>query len=341
MIAGVFFAAFNCGKTPSLVYKVERIGGYIEDRNSWEQVVPIIISQNYLNARKINTRKDTDHDGVPDYRDDCPNLYGTLLNGCPDTTIVNPPPPDTDGDGITDSLDKCPTDPGPVSNNGCPVIVNPPSATEVSVTMPPVFNQGGEGACVAFAAIGIRSAEWYKNTGSTSYNLSTNVFSQEFLYDRIKFWDCARGTSMEPALNFLRDTGVVVYNTMPYSSINGCDITLTTSLLSEASLYKINGYSKMSKFDSIAIKSMLAAGHAVMFAYIADNSWINATGFFIWKTQISSTLPHCSDICGYDNSKHAWKIYNSWGIAWGDNGYDWIDYDLFPVVSGNYVYVIN
>ena len=30
--------------------------------------------------------------------------------------------PDTDGDGLNDEEDKCPTRPGPVSNQGCPVI---------------------------------------------------------------------------------------------------------------------------------------------------------------------------------------------------------------------------
>jgi hypothetical protein len=43
--------------------------------------------------------------------------------------VVGPPPPppvDTDGDGIIDSLDGCPTQPGPSSNNGCPIIAPPP-----------------------------------------------------------------------------------------------------------------------------------------------------------------------------------------------------------------------
>jgi OmpA-OmpF porin, OOP family len=33
---------------------------------------------------------------------------------------------DTDNDGITDDADKCPDQKGPLSNNGCPVISNPP-----------------------------------------------------------------------------------------------------------------------------------------------------------------------------------------------------------------------
>ncbi|WP_267740038.1 OmpA family protein, partial [Myroides injenensis] len=57
----------------------------------------------------------TDGDGVPDNKDECPEVPGPKENkGCPW--------PDRDGDGVPDHLDKCPDVPGPASNNGCPEI---------------------------------------------------------------------------------------------------------------------------------------------------------------------------------------------------------------------------
>jgi OmpA-OmpF porin, OOP family len=54
---------------------------------------------------------DSDNDGIPDYLDDCPDEPGLpQFNGCPDT----------DGDGIPDHLDACPDLPGPIELNGCP-----------------------------------------------------------------------------------------------------------------------------------------------------------------------------------------------------------------------------
>lgn len=54
---------------------------------------------------------DTDKDGVPDYQDDCPSVPGLKeLKGCPDT----------DGDGIPDKDDDCPDVAGPAIHNGCP-----------------------------------------------------------------------------------------------------------------------------------------------------------------------------------------------------------------------------
>jgi hypothetical protein len=43
--------------------------------------------------------------------------------GCPEVAVA---PVDTDGDGISDAEDGCPNEPGPASNNGCPL---PPDTT--------------------------------------------------------------------------------------------------------------------------------------------------------------------------------------------------------------------
>ena len=55
--------------------------------------------------------KDTDKDGIPDQKDDCPQVAGLKeFNGCPDT----------DGDGIPDKEDACPQEKGLKEFNGCP-----------------------------------------------------------------------------------------------------------------------------------------------------------------------------------------------------------------------------
>lgn len=54
---------------------------------------------------------DSDGDGIPDNKDECPETPGLAeFNGCPDT----------DGDGIKDSEDECPFVAGPAATNGCP-----------------------------------------------------------------------------------------------------------------------------------------------------------------------------------------------------------------------------
>ena len=54
---------------------------------------------------------DRDNDGVADQKDQCPDLFGIAkFNGCPDT----------DGDGLADTEDDCPQVPGAILFNGCP-----------------------------------------------------------------------------------------------------------------------------------------------------------------------------------------------------------------------------
>jgi C1A family cysteine protease len=120
----------------------------------------------------------------------------------------------------------------------------------------------------------------------------------------------------------------------------------TTTQSSEALNYKISTYSKISILDRTAIKAMISQRHPVIITILADNSFVSARTGFIWKTfSGSGNLPHCIVICGYDDSKNAYKVMNSWGTTWGDAGFSWIDYNFFETggqIAGNgYCYVIN
>lgn len=224
------------------------------------------------------------------------------------------------------------------------VVVDPPSTTGVLLAMPPVIDQGGEGSCVAFGVgYATRSAEQYYRTGATSYSLTNNVFSPEFLYNQIKFGtDCESGSAMQPALDFIVANGISTYQSMPYSGSNGCILMPTSAQTSEALNYKISGYSKIYTTDRVSIKAMVSQKHPVIITILADNSFISAKAGFIWKTYSGSgSLPHCIAICGYDDAKNAYKVMNSWGTSWGDAGYSWIDYDFFTTRTGTWCYVIN
>ncbi len=70
-------------------------------------------SQRWLSNCVETTPPDRDHDGVPDYLDQCPDTPGPAENhGCPW--------PDRDHDGVPDNVDRCPDEPGPAENQGCP-----------------------------------------------------------------------------------------------------------------------------------------------------------------------------------------------------------------------------
>ncbi len=63
-----------------------------------------------LGRKRTEPPKDTDGDGVPDWRDRCDEVPGPKPSGCP---------PDRDRDGFPDVEDKCPDEKG-VAPDGCP-----------------------------------------------------------------------------------------------------------------------------------------------------------------------------------------------------------------------------
>jgi hypothetical protein len=223
------------------------------------------------------------------------------------------------------------------------ILPPPPVLPSTSILiMPPVQNQGGEGSCVVFAtAYGARSAEQFYKTNSTSYSYNSNVVSPEYVYNQVKATsDCGSGTTVTAALDLLVNQGACTWQSMPYSSSNGCSTMPSNTQMSEANLYKIASYSKIATSDIATMKSMIVNKHPLIIGIVTDNSFLSAGPGFIWRTQTGTSVGHALSICGFDDSKHAYKVFNSWGTSWGDAGYSWIDYDLLPIVGSYYTYVI-
>lgn len=296
------------------------------------------------------TSTDSDGDGIADTGDGCPTQKETFngyqdADGCPDTV------PDTDGDGIVDTQDGCTTEKETVNgyqdSDGCPdtpPTVLPPSTLPASyyITMPPVQNQGAEFSCVALATATARSVEYFYKTNAASYTTTTNIFSPEYLYNQVKYSsDCYSGTDIYSSLNLIKNQGICIWQSMPYSSTNGCSLLPTTQQLSEAGNYKINNFSIVYQYDQAAIKTLLSQNHPLIAGTSIDNTFSSAGPGFIWKTfQGNYGTNHAYVLCGYDDARHAYKVMNSWGTGWGDAGYSWIDYDFFGTLPGS-VYTIN
>lgn len=222
--------------------------------------------------------------------------------------------------------------------------VIPPATLPSSVllVMPPVGYQGSEGCCVSFAAAyAARSCEQYYRTNATSYSLSTNIFSPEFVFNQVQSGSCA-ASSLLTTLDLIVNKGVCSWATMPYSYNDGCSLQPTASQLSAAANYKITSYSRVYTTDITAMKTSLSNKHPLMMTFANDNNFNNAGPGYIWKSYDASGGygGHAITICGYDDSRHAYKAINSWGTTWGDAGYIWIDYDFLPSVASS-VYLMN
>jgi len=215
------------------------------------------------------------------------------------------------------------------------VIVPPPVLPSTfDLLMPPVQNQGGEGICAVMATTyAARSTEKYYGTNATSYSYSSNVVSPEFVYNQIKISDCGSGTGLVTSLDFLVSNGVCTWQSMPYSSSNGCSTLPTSSQVTEAASYKIASYSKIQVNDATSIKNMVVNKHPVIVSLSVDQSFLDATPGFIWRTYLGGGVGHALVICGFDDSKNAYKVFNSWGTTWGQKGDAFVGYSTTSVGS--------
>lgn len=220
------------------------------------------------------------------------------------------------------------------------IIVNPPVELKPShfLKTPPVVHQGGEGSCAAQSAAYVRSIYEYYKKGHASYSDNLNRFSPEYLYNKAKppTSSCGAGSGILANLN-IAYAGSALWYVMPYSSQNGCDISLITpEIAAEALTHKMsNGYASVLPTDRTQIKTLLSQNKALSFGTMMCSATNNPDSSFIWKTREGTTTfyVHQLTVVGYDDSKNAYRVQNSWGEQWCNKGFIWIDYNFFEGIN--------
>jgi len=213
-----------------------------------------------------------------------------------------------------------------------------PIAVDISNKMPQVGSQGLSASCTGWTlSYAIRS---YLTT-LTSEQLVP--LSPRFLYDNtVTGGNCKEGVTFPKALNFLRDIGTVPYKDYK-GTINSCSPSNGNSeLLSRAKNFRISGWERISRKDLDRVKGKLYLGIPVAVGMeVGEKFQDYKSGIFkVYESQ--PLYGHAMAIVGYDDTKGAFKVMNSWSTAWGENGFGWISYEVFLLQARElYVMYIN
>ena len=211
--------------------------------------------------------------------------------------------------------------------------VSLPSSWILPTPRNPYSYQGGEGSCAAFAAANAYTIQRYVKEGQTGGYNSNNVYSPEWVYNiAVGGRSCGGGSGIMSNMWIIQGRGIPTWNSLPYDYNNGCDTAIfTDAIRANATANKIvTGVVTATMADIELIKQNIYQGKPGTFGFAMDRNFVNGTPDYIW------TFPHYQDyylhgcvIVGYDDSKHAFLILNSWGDSWAGNNCRWIDYDFF------------
>lgn len=177
-----------------------------------------------------------------------------------------------------------------------------------------VKDQGQCGACWAFASIGSYESALIFNNTAVNPDLS-----EQFLVQCSKDGSgCNGGYCAYSSMAF----GTPLETCAPYGGTEtGCSCT---------KYYPIqNSYSVTN--DITSIKQAIYS-HGALYSNVAvTNAFMAYTGGVFNNDVSSAQINHAIVIVGWDDNKGAWRIKNSWGTAWGENGYMWIKYGILKV----------
>jgi C1A family cysteine protease len=248
-------------------------------------------------------------------------------------------PTEDDGTGM---LDNTKTELEKVAEADFDEAALTPPAT-FSLDGPQIADQASTSKCVAFSGayyiIGL-----YNGVTSAAANLDKSG-SPEFAYATYKKTnadaDCNQGCYLFNQGNttglaeILKTVGTCSWNQMPFVNGKTCSV-ITTAQTDAAASNRIAGYARLDKNEITNVnelKSWIYAGYPLWFAVKIDKTSFNKSGTTVWKESLgASNGSHAMVLMGWDDTRKAFKIANSWGNDWGDNGFGYVDYEYFKTL---------
>ena len=208
---------------------------------------------------------------------------------------------------------------------------------DIELEMPPVEQQIGY-SCVGWAmGYGMLSYYFKFFEGHSDYDGLYRIFSPNYIWNQLNS-HLNKGISMYQAILLVQNQGCCKMAYMPKSF--PFDELPSASAIENAKDYPITQFYVFSEININRMKLYLSKGNPIVIGVSVDNEFKDidnksqyekqSDGRLVWKKYASSISDkHAMLICGYDDDIHAFKVLNSWGTTFGNNGYIWIDYDFF------------
>ncbi|HVW98252.1 MAG TPA: DUF5977 domain-containing protein [Mucilaginibacter sp.] len=226
--------------------------------------------------------------------------------------------------------------------------LTPPSS--VVLLHPTAGDQGATNTCVSwalgYAAKQIMDLTWQSSTADAGQRSGWYIYNK--IYSTSSYgYGCSvgdvpsyggYGLNSIDGLNCVKNSGVASATAQP--SYAACTPATTTTANNSAATDKSASYAAVTNINDA--KQLLAAGLPVYFAFRFYNDFETAfNNGTTWSTLNSTgTGGHAVCLIGYDDTKSAFLVQNSWGTYGGDATYHgcvWVSYSvLYTLLAQGY-----
>lgn len=203
-----------------------------------------------------------------------------------------------------------------------------PQAVDLAKDMPTPGDQGDIPACVAWSiTYGIQG--YYER----KRGVSGKILSPSFVYDALAepVGSCTSGLRVGSAIAFLQKIGAAPAKNYPIKT-DGCFPAVSSESISAASAHRLGSAFLVRGLDSV--KGELYRARPVFIGVEVPSDFQQLRGPQVYaEPKYAPDGRHAMVVVGYDDSRSALKVMNSWGAGWGDGGFGWIAYDALPKLS--------
>jgi hypothetical protein len=191
--------------------------------------------------------------------------------------------------------------------------------------VPPIVDQGQCGSCWDFSGTGVVTSTFLKaGVGKPDGSFA---LSEQYTLDCGQNGGC-NGDDNTTVLAWAKATGLVT--TAQYGPYQGSPGACKNT--ANMTFYKIADWGFCSTSDTMGlatvqdIKNAMVAYGPIGAAIAADDAFSNNPPGQVFQGSGSTNIDHDIILCGWDDTKGAWLLRNSWGTSWCDAGYCWIKY---------------
>ena len=141
---------------------------------------------------------------------------------------------------------------------------------------------------------------------------------------------CLAGSRISRVLDALRDVGALPISEYAYDP-GWCGRVPTDAERRRAAAFRIPGWAVVPALNPAAAKAQLAAGRVVIFSMGVGPAFDAHRGKEVFDTleTAADVYGHAMVAVGFDDAMQAFRIQNSAGTGWGDDGQAWLSYRVW------------